>query len=74
MGNKKITNGPHAYGNALPGWEGHIMGERPVNGMAYPSDLNGVVNPAICKMKMRRILFPSARTTNLGNKYYKEKL
>ena len=50
------------------------MGEKPVDGMAYPSDLNGVVNAAICKIKMRQILCPSAKTTNLGNKYYKEKL
>lgn len=73
-GNKNIRKGPQAYGNVLPGWEGHIMGEKPVDGMAYPSDLNGVVNAAICKIKMRQILCPSAKTTNLGNKYYKEKL
>lgn len=73
-GNKNIRKGPQAYGNVLPGWEGHVMGEKPVDGMAYPSDLNGVVNAAICKIKMRQILWPSAKTTNLGNKYYKEKL
>ena len=47
MRNKKITNGPHAYGNAHFGWEGSMMAMPAGFGMAASNQISGPVNHCI---------------------------
>gem|GEM_PF-6946629 len=47
MGNKKITNALHAYGNAHSGWEGSMMAMPAGFGMAASNQISGPVNHCI---------------------------